>query len=67
MTAFLFFVIIMMPRQQVPLFYLEPVANYEACVEAQEAFVSSPTRQLMLRSGHLQIGCTVTYTISQDN
>jgi hypothetical protein len=67
MTAFLFFAIIMMPGQQVPLFYLEPVANYEACVEAQQAFVSSPPRQLLLRSGHLQIGCTVTYTASREH
>lgn len=61
MNAFIFYVVIMMPGQQVPLFYLEPVANHEACVEAQQAFVESPTRQALLRGGHLHIGCTVTY------
>jgi hypothetical protein len=66
MNAFIFFVVIMMPGQQMPLFYLEPVANHEACIEAQQAFVESPTRQLMLRGGYLQIGCTVTYQPSEE-
>jgi hypothetical protein len=67
MSAFLFVVIIMMPGQQAPLVYIEPVANKEACMEAQQAFVESPTRQLMLRGGQLQIGCTVTYQPSGEH
>jgi hypothetical protein len=67
MAAVLFFVVIMMPGQQAPLFYMEPVANHEACMEAQQAFVQNPTRQLLLRSGQLQIGCTLTYEPSEEH
>jgi hypothetical protein len=67
MNAFIFFVVIMMPGQQMPLFYLEPVANHEACMEAAQTFVSSPTRQLLARGGQLQIGCTVTYQPSGEH
>jgi hypothetical protein len=67
MSTVLFFVVIMMPGQQMPVFYVEPVANEEACMEAQQAFVQNPTRQLMLRGGQLQIGCAITYQPSEEH
>jgi hypothetical protein len=67
MSAVLFFVVIMMPEQALPLVYMQPVDNYEACISEQRRYIEHPTRQLLLHSGRLQMGCTVTYQPSEEH
>jgi hypothetical protein len=67
MAAVLFYVVIMMPGQAAPLFYLQPVVDWEECISEQNRFAQNPTRQLLLRSGQLQLGCITTFDPSEEH
>ncbi len=65
MSAVLLVIVIMMPGQATPIFYVEPMASYEECAAEQNRFVAAAGERENPRGVQLQIGCTMTFAPSE--
>lgn len=67
MSGVIFWVILQLPGNQMPLRFEHPVANLAESLFETHEFMVKPPHELLIQGGQLQAGCVVTFTPSEEH
>jgi hypothetical protein len=67
MSGVVFWVILQLPGNQMPLRFEHPVANLAECLFETHEFMVKPPHELLIQGGQLQAGCVITFDPSEEH
>ena len=67
MSGVIFWVILQIPGNQMPLRFEHPTENLAACLFETHQFLTKPPHEALIRGGQLQVGCIVTFAPSEEH